>query len=125
MVVLKVAGVDIALIMSPNSFQNLGIIHIAKRDTREIIKQRKLEELMTYAKLRKPHHTSEEIRRSITPTDMKKVKTSIGRLSNLTFTITTVFYYKQSLRNVRNITDKIVSSFRLMRKLRRRRRAWT
>lgn len=57
-----------------NRFQNLGIIHIAKRDTREIIKQRKLEELMTHARVRKPHHSNEEIRRSITPTDLKKVR---------------------------------------------------
>ncbi|KAG0722007.1 Nuclear factor NF-kappa-B p110 subunit [Chionoecetes opilio] len=54
-------------------FQNLGIIHIAKRDTREIIKQRKIEELTTHARLRKPHHSNEEIRRSITPTDLKKI----------------------------------------------------
>lgn len=57
-----------------DSFQNLGIIHIAKRDTREIIKQRKLEELVTLARVRKPHHSNEEIRRSITPTDLKKVR---------------------------------------------------
>lgn len=56
------------------SFQNLGIIHIAKRDTREIIMQRKREELMAHARLRKPHCTYDEIRRSITPTDLKRVR---------------------------------------------------
>ncbi|KAK8737493.1 hypothetical protein OTU49_004522, partial [Cherax quadricarinatus] len=54
-------------------FQNLGIIHIAKRDTREIIMQRKRDELLAHARLRKPHCTFEEIIRSITPTDHKRM----------------------------------------------------
>ncbi|KAK7027937.1 Nuclear factor NF-kappa-B p105 subunit, partial [Halocaridina rubra] len=54
-------------------FQNLGIIHIAKRDTREIIMRRKREELLHHARLRKPHCSHEEIMRSITSADFKRI----------------------------------------------------
>lgn len=54
-------------------FQNLGIIHIAKREVKEIIKQRKKTALIDHARLRRPDCSIEEIRQSITPTDMKKV----------------------------------------------------
>ncbi|KAF2361488.1 Rel domain (RHD) DNA-binding domain [Trinorchestia longiramus] len=54
------------------TFQNLGIIHIAKRDVKDIIRQRKKAELIEHARLRRPHCTPEEIRQSITPTDLKK-----------------------------------------------------
>ncbi|XP_018017576.1 uncharacterized protein LOC108674175 isoform X2 [Hyalella azteca] len=54
------------------TFQNLGIIHIAKRDVKDIIRQRKKAELIEHARLRRPHCTQEEIRQSITPTDLKK-----------------------------------------------------
>lgn len=54
-------------------FQNLGIVHIAKREVKDIISQRKKAELIEHARLRRPQCTTEEIRQSITPTDMKKV----------------------------------------------------
>ncbi|XP_066951196.1 nuclear factor NF-kappa-B p105 subunit-like isoform X4 [Macrobrachium rosenbergii] len=54
-------------------FQNLGIIHIAKRDTREIIMRRKREELVAHLRLRKPQHSVEEICRSITQADLKRI----------------------------------------------------
>lgn len=54
------------------TFQNLGIVHIAKREVKDIIRQRKKAELIEHARMRRPHCTHEEIRQSITPTDMKK-----------------------------------------------------
>lgn len=55
-------------------FQNLGIIHIARREVKEIIKQRKKAALIDHARLRWPDRSHDEIRQSITPTDMKKVR---------------------------------------------------
>nr|ACJ36224.1 relish [Penaeus chinensis] len=55
-------------------FQNLGIIHTAKKDTKDIILQRKKEELITHARLRKPHLSCEDIRRSITQSDNKRME---------------------------------------------------
>ncbi|KAK3882440.1 hypothetical protein Pcinc_013177 [Petrolisthes cinctipes] len=54
-------------------FQNLGIIHIAKRDTREIIHQRKVDEMLAHAHLRNPHISIEEIKHKVTPADLKKI----------------------------------------------------
>lgn len=55
-------------------FQNLGIIHIAKRDTKDIILQRKRDELISHARLRKPRLSYEDVRRSITPADNKRME---------------------------------------------------
>ena len=54
-------------------FQNLGIIHIARREVKEIIKQRKKHGLIENLRHRRPNCTLEEIRQSITPTDLKKI----------------------------------------------------
>lgn len=55
------------------SFQNLGIIHIAKRDTREIVMTRRWDELINHARIRKPYSSYEEIKNSITTADRKRV----------------------------------------------------
>jgi len=55
------------------TFKSLSIIHIARREVKDIIKQRLKTRLMEHARERDPSLSAEDIRQAITPVDLKRI----------------------------------------------------
>ncbi|CAL4140772.1 unnamed protein product [Meganyctiphanes norvegica] len=95
-------------------FQNLGIIHIAKRDVKDIIFTRKKDIMFKHAMLRRPGWSLEDVQRSITQIDLKKLEEDAedeAKSMDLNKVVLRyqAFHYSESLKDYRPITMPVDS----------------